>query len=222
MHRRARRKLRRSVACQRRTSTTPTSSVPTPASANAGSVESVSGAEAPSLNTVSPALVVSGECTVKAPRSGSGVVVSVGMTESVDDAKNDESKAPSEESTWVAAPEIAVAPRKLGKLAALEPGSVAGTNAAVNCAAAVRGAIANAMTATAAAHVLTIDTSGQVSMLAGCGRGHFRCHAGYDLAHAFGRCDSTRRKCGVITVRRRTRCPAGRTHARSRRPFDPS
>jgi len=104
---------------------------------------------------VSPALVVSGECTVEAERAGVDVVFSVGVTEFGDASKNVESNAPSDESTRVPAG-IIVGPFELGMSAVRGAGMRAGTSAAVNCAAAAVGAAASAMAATAAAQVLTM------------------------------------------------------------------
>jgi hypothetical protein len=132
---------------------------------------------------VSPALVVSGECTVEAERAGVDVIFSVGVTEFGDESKNVESNAPSDESTRVPAG-IAVGPFELGMSAVRGAGMRAGTSAAVNCAAAAVGAAASAIAATAAAQVLTMISSGHVSMLAGTGSGHFRCHALDELTHA--------------------------------------
>jgi hypothetical protein len=104
---------------------------------------------------VSPALVVSGECTVEAERAGVDAVFSVGVTEFGDESKNVESNAPSDESTRVPAG-IAVGPFELGMSAVRGAGMRAGTSAAVNCAAAAVGAAASAMAATVAAQVLTM------------------------------------------------------------------
>jgi hypothetical protein len=105
---------------------------------------------------VSPALEVSVECTVEALLAGVGVFFSVGLTESDVAEKKAESKAPSEESTRVAREGIAVAPRELDASAGVGDGMCAGTKAAVNCAAAARGATASAIVATLTNQVLTM------------------------------------------------------------------
>lgn len=103
---------------------------------------------------MSPALVVSGECTVDAARDGVEAGFSVALTEFDDESKNVESKAPSDESTRVPAG-IAVGAFELAVSTLRDDGKCEGTNAAVNCAAAAVGAAASAKTATVAAQVLT-------------------------------------------------------------------
>lgn len=184
MLRRARRRFRMRVACQRRKSATPMSSAPAPRSAIIGNGVAVSGAEAPSRKTASESASLSEVSTARRGLGSEPGPATVEMTEGLALLANAESMAPSEESMCVGLPGSVRepwAPMGAAGVAArgVESMSMAfgGTNAAVNCAAAGNGATARAKAHTATAEILTRVLQARFDAALAGAVGHFRCHA---------------------------------------------